>query len=471
MTNGQARTAVLDITHPNDMGSPELGTGAIPLLTTYVILLTFIPSALVLGPLGGAGSPATLFALALLGWYALLWVHPRFGLYRGRQPARITAAFFASILIAAYVSANRHSLNVTAQNGTDRELICLAGWMAVLLLAADGIEGWERLRVLIRRIITCVSVISAIGITQFLTGFNLASYVVIPGLSRQVAFDDLLSRGGLNRPSATTAQPLELAAVLALTLPLALHQARFAGPGARFRCWLQAALIAGALPLTVSRSAVLGLAVIVVMLVPTWPKRERWLAFPVIGGGVVALWVITPSLFPLLYQLFAETGGESSSTSRVDAYSSSVSFIAAHPWLGQGFGTFLPQTYFFVDNQYLTSLIETGVLGLLAVVTLFGVGWWLARSARRACDDERIRDLLQCLAVSVVSVALSFFTFDAFSFATFSGLTFLLLGCIAAAWRLTRTRAPDVTANREIRLGPWRPRRRRPASPGTVAGQ
>ena len=468
MTNGQERIAVFDITHPADIGPSELRTRAIPLLTVYVILLTFIPSALVLGPLGGAGSPATLFALTLLPWYALLWVHPRFALYRGRQPVRITAAFFASIIVAAYVSANRHSLNVTAQNGTDREMICLAGWVAVLLLAADGIEGWESLQALIRRIISCVSAISAVGITQFLTGFNLASYVVIPGLSKQVAFDDLLSRGGLNRPSATTAQPLELAAVLALTLPLALHQARFAGPGARFRCWLQAALIAGALPLTVSRSAVLGLAVIVVMLVPTWPKRDRWLAFPVIGGSVVSLWVITPGLFPLLYQLFAETGGESSSTSRVDAYSSSVSFITAHPWLGQGFGTFLPQTYFFVDNQYLTSLIETGVLGLLAVITLFGVGWWLARSARRACSDERIRDLLQCLAVSVVTVALSFFTFDAFSFATFSGLTFLLLGCIAAAWRLVRTKADDVTADRESRL---RPRRRRPASPATVTGR
>ncbi len=171
---------------------------------------------------------------------------------------------------------------------------------------------------------------------------------------------------------------------------------------------------------------------------PTWPKRERRLALPALGGAAAALWVRPPSLFPLLYQLFAKTGAESSSISRLDAYSSATPFIAAHPWLGQGFGTFLPQTYFFVDDQYLTSLIETGVLGLLAVLTLFGLGWYLARSARRLCADEQTRDLLQCLAVSVVTVALSFSTFDAFGFATFSGMTFLLLGCIAAAWRLAR---------------------------------
>jgi O-antigen ligase len=442
MTSGRANTAALDISNDIDGSPPGLATRAVPLLTIYVILLTFIPSALVLAPLGGAGSPATLLAFALLGWYVLLWVHPRFALYRGHQPTRLAAAIFTCVFVAAYVSANRHTLDTTAQNGSDRDMICLAGWMAVLLLASDGIEGWDQLRTLLRRVVACVSAIAALGIAQFVTGFNLATYVVIPGLSRQVAFEDLGTRDGLNRPSATTAQPLELAAVLALALPLALHQARYAAPGERFRRWLQVALIGVALPLTISRSAVLGLTVIVLMLVPTWPKRERRRAIPVALGGAAAVWVAVPSLVPLLYQLFATTGAESSSTSRLDAYSSAGPFITAHPWLGEGFGTFLPQTYFFVDDQYLTSLIETGMLGLLVLLTLFGLGCYLARTARRSCADEKTRDLLQCLAVSVVTVALSFFTFDALGFATFSGMTFLLLGCIAAAWRLIRTGAP-----------------------------
>ena len=284
--------------------------------------------------------------------------------------------------------------------------------------------------------VACASVIAAVGIAQFATGFDLANYIVIPGLSRQVAFADLLSRDGLNRPSATTAQPLELAAVLALTLPLALHQARYAPPGRRFRRWLQVALIGTAMLLTVSRSAVLGLMVITLLLIPTWPKRQRRLTYPVLAGATGALWLAVPGLFPLLYELFAETGGESSSVSRVDAYSSAAPFITAHPWLGSGFGTFLPQTYFFVDDQYLTSLIETGVLGLLVTLGLFCLGWCLARSTRQSCADDQARDLLQCLAASVATVAISFATFDAFGFAAFSGMTFLLLGSIAAAWRL-----------------------------------
>lgn len=310
-----------------------------------------------------------------------------------------------------------------------------------MLLAADGLERWDQLQAILRRIVACISVLAAIGITQFATGLNLANFIVIPGLSRQVAFVDLLSRGGLNRPSATTAHPLEFAAVLATCLPLALHQARFAAPGIRFRRWLQVALIAAAIPLTVSRSAVLGLAVIAFVLVPTWPRQHRRRAYPIVAGGIAALWVAVPSLIPLLYELFSQAGSESSSTSRLGAYSAAAPFIGQHPWLGQGFQTFLPQTYFFVDDQYLTSLIETGVLGLLALLTLFVLGWRLARITRRTCADGRTRDLLQCLAVSVATAAVSFSSFDALGYAAISGLTFLLVGCSAAAWRLARTGA------------------------------
>ena len=382
-----------------------------------------------------------MFAFTLLGWYVLLWIHPGFALHRGRQPARLAAAFFAFVYVGAYVSANRHALGSTAQNGADRGMIFVTGWLAVLLLAADGIQTWDTLQVLLRRLVTCISVIAAIGISQFATGFNLANYVVIPGLTRQIAFVDLLSRDGINRPSATTAHPLEFAAVLGLALPLALHQARFARPGSRLGPWLQVGLIGSALPLTVSRSAVLGLAIIALVLMPTWPLRQLRIAYPALAGALIMLWVAEPGLVRLLYQLFSETGSESSSVSRLDAYSSAAPFIAQHPWFGQGFGTFLPQTYFFVDDQYLTTLIETGVLGLLAVLSLFVLGWYLGRSTRRLCADGQTRDLLQSLAVSALSTGVSFSTFDALGYSTISGLSFLLIGCTAAAWRLARTGA------------------------------
>jgi O-antigen ligase len=438
ITGYESDPAFLDTGFPGSLEKAPKRSFPVPLLTVYVVLLMFIPSALVLSPLGGAGSPATLFAIALLGWYVSRWLHPACALDRQRQPIRTAALLFGAATLAAYVSANRHTLTPLESNGADRGLILLAGWLGVLLLAADGIERWDRLAALLRRVVAGAAVLAAIGITQFATGLNIAAYIVLPGFTTKVPFVDLLSRDGINRPSATTAQPLEFAAVLVICLPLALHQARFAAPGSRVRCWLQAALICAALPVTVSRSAVLGLAVVALVLVPTWPGRARLRALGLAAAGACLAWAALPKVLTLLFQLFQQVGGESSSTSRIQAYASAAPFILHQPWLGQGFQTFDPQLYFYVDNQYLTSLIETGVAGLAALVTLLVTGWCLARGARRSVSGEATRDLLQSLAGSVAAAAVSFATFDGLAFAIAAGLTFLLLGCTGAAWRLAR---------------------------------
>ncbi|HEY5988524.1 MAG TPA: O-antigen ligase family protein, partial [Streptosporangiaceae bacterium] len=345
----------------------------------------------------------------------------------------------AGATLAAYVSANRHALPAVQQHGADRGLILTLGWLAVLVLAADGITGWDRLQTLVHRVVLGATVMAGIGITQFVTGLNLGAFIVIPGFITKVPFVDLLSRDGINRPSATAAHPLEFAAVLLICLPIALHQARFAAAGTRLRRWLQVALIGAALPVTVSRSALLGIAVVALTLLPTWPKRDRRIAYAFLASGLAGLWLALPRMVSLFYQLFTQIGNESSSQSRILAYSASAPFIAHHPWFGQGFQTFLPLTYFFVDDQYVTTLIETGFAGLLALLALLAAGFFVARQARRRTTDPTRRDLLQSLAAAVAAAATSFATFDAFSFEIAAGLTFLILGCTGAAWRLALT--------------------------------
>src|SRR5439155_18907894 len=134
-------------------------------------------------------------------------------------------------------------------------------------------------------IVTGAGALAAIGIAQFATGINIATYIVIPGFTTKVPFTGLLSRDGFNRPSATTAQPLEFAAVLLLCLPLAIHLARFAEPGKRIRGWLPVGLIGCALPVTVSRSSFLGLAVLGLVLIPSWPGRVRRWACALAAGA------------------------------------------------------------------------------------------------------------------------------------------------------------------------------------------
>jgi O-Antigen ligase len=413
---------------------------AVTLLSVYLITLMAIPALLVFAPLGGAGGPATMFAVVLFVYYLVTWVRPGIGPPRGRQPARIAVTLFACSILAAYVSANRHALPTLERNGADRGLISLAGWLGVLLIAADGIDGLDRLRTLLRRMVLGASAMALLGITQFFTGLDAAKYIKIPGLVSAEPFTDLLNRGAFNRPAATATHPIEFGAVLAITLPLAIHQARFAPPELRFRRWVQVALIGMTLPMTVSRSAILGFTLCMIVILPTWPKWHRRAAYASILFSSVVIWATVHGLSGTIYNLFTNFSSDNSTASRTGAVSAAGVYVAQHPWFGRGFGTFLPQTYFFMDDQYLGTIIETGVIGLLSLLALFVTGWLCARSARRATAVPEDRDLAQCLAASVAVAAVAFATFDALSFPIAAGLAFLVVGCSGALWRLVHER-------------------------------
>ena len=53
---------------------------------------------------------------------------------------RVMAVLFTCVIIASYISANRHAMPSLEQNGADRGLISVFGWLGVLLLAVDGID-------------------------------------------------------------------------------------------------------------------------------------------------------------------------------------------------------------------------------------------------------------------------------------------------------------------------------------------
>ncbi|MGA8709301.1 MAG: O-antigen ligase family protein, partial [Steroidobacteraceae bacterium] len=312
----------------------------------------------------------------------------------------------------------------------------------VLLVTTDGITSIDRLQTLVRRIVAGATALSVLGIFQTLTGDNLAKYINIPGLSDSATFLETEIRGDLVRPSVTAINPLEFAAVVGTCLPLAIYLARNDALGLRNRRWLQVALIGAAQVMTISRTGILALIVVGVVLLPTWTRRERWRAYGAVLIGAFVLFLTVHGLLGTIKNLFLAFSSDSSTTSRTGAWSSAVPFIFQHPWLGHGFGTFLPATYFFTDDQFLNTLIEAGFVGLLALLGLFVTGWFAARSARRASDDHGVRDLGQCLAGSIAVAAVTFGTFDAFGFPMMASLTFIILGCAGALWRLSRATAP-----------------------------
>jgi O-antigen ligase len=372
-----------------------------------------------------------------MGWYLIARLHPAFDTGADRQPVRTVAALFLCSILISFIAANLNPLSDMAQDGVERGIIEAVGLCGVLLIAADGIWRNDRLVALLGRIVIGANAMAALAVTEFFSGIEFTKYIVIPGLVSGPVITDLTVRDGLNRPAATTASPLELAAVLAMVLPLAIHRARFAvGNSWRIR-WLQVGVIGAGLMVTLSRTAIVGFLIVAAVLLPTWPKTQRRYTYVGLAGSIVIVYLALPKVLRVFISILEQlVTGSSSTESRTNAISASLPLISQHPWFGTGFGDFFPQVYFYTDDQYLNSLISSGLTGFFALLVLFISGWLVARRLRRRSNSPAIRDLAQSLAAAVAVASGCFATFDVLSFSAASGLTFLLLGCIAALWRL-----------------------------------
>ncbi|WP_131740490.1 O-antigen ligase family protein [Actinomadura roseirufa] len=414
---------------------------AVTVLSVFVVMLTVVPARFVVGALGAAGTPAGIMAVLCLLWYLSSLIATRTSPVRGAQPVRPVVAVFCCAMLASYAAANMRYLPGLEANAADRGLILTAGWAGIALLAADGVPRPDRLEAVRRRLVAGGGFIAALGCLQFFTGLDLAGRLAFPGLSASTDYTSLLSRDDFNRPMATATHPIEFGVVLAMLLPLALHGAVHAAPERRARRWFLVCMILVVLPMTVSRSAILGLAVVCAVILPIWPARWRVVSVLALGVFMVGLRAVVPGLIGTLTSLVSDIGSDSSTTTRTDDYVVLGNTFVHRPWLGRGFGTYLPQSYRILDNQYLLSAVETGVVGVAALLTVLLAGWFLARSARRAYlagQDAENAHLAQCFAASMAVALFSFFTFDAFSFPMVSNLAFLLLGCCGALWRMSR---------------------------------
>src|SRR4029077_18881039 len=115
-------------------------------------------------------------------------------------------------------------------------------------------------------------------------------------------------------------------------------------------------------------------------------------------------------------------------SSRTSDYATVAPFLRHSPWVGRGPGTFAPPKFDMLDNQYLGTLIEMGIIGLVALLIFFVAPAVLARGARRRMTDPGDRLFGQMLAAGSIGMAVAAFTFDGLSFPTFTRLTGLVLG-------------------------------------------
>jgi hypothetical protein len=417
----------------------------VTLLTAYLLLLFFIPSTLVFGPLGGAGTPAMVAALCILLWYIASWIVGRVTPSRGGRPVRVAMFVFSLAVLASFVAAMTRNITQMEVLSADRALIILTAWVGLVVVMSESITSYERLDTLLRRAVVAGSVVGAIGIFQYYSGVDITKYFQIPGLVPRVDITTLLSRNGLNRPSSTATQPIEFGVVMAMLLPFALQQAMAAErPGkmnSKFRRWAPVLLIAFAVMASVSRSGIIGVAVAMLFLLPTWNRQRRLTALVAVVLGAMAMKAAAPGLIHTLITYFSQLSGNSNpyatAQARTNDYAYVFHYVAQRPWFGMGFGTFVPGLYIFTDNMYLNGFAEIGYLGVAALLVLYFAGLHCAAAGRRRTRDERRREIGQAMVASIAVGIVASATFDSLSFPMFSGLFFLIMGASGAYLGIT----------------------------------
>ncbi|MFC9812654.1 O-antigen ligase family protein [Streptomyces virginiae] len=419
---------------------------ATALLTGYLALAFFIPSNLTLPGLGGVGTPANVFALLALFWYLATWLAGRIRPAAGTRLPRVAMWLLAVSVLASYIAnAGRGSVRKELL-GADRGLIALLVWVSLVVLVSAGIQDRARLDVLMRRAVVMGTIVAAVGFYDFFTATNIADSISIPGLTSGVPQITTLDRGAFTRPRSTTAQPLEFGGMLALLLPFAVQQA-FDPVRRHLRAWRRwgpVALMGGALPLTVSRTSIIGALIVILVMVPRWKPQRRWTAIGVLAGAVACFKVIIPGLIGTITALFASflSNSDSSTQARTVKYSAIVPYLDERPLFGRGLGTFIPELYFFTDNQYMLTLAEMGFLGLLALVFLFLTGIHQGGAIRRLAVGESDRELGQAFFASAVVALVVSATFDALSFPMFAGMFFLTIAAGGSYLGFIRRAAP-----------------------------
>ena len=411
---------------------------AVVLLQIFAIALMVFPSDTVIKAIGAAGFVAAL--VAMFGFVAWL-VSTLLGLHNPldhRHPTRAALGGLWLVTLASFALMHRTPQPGTGELAADRWIMQLAGMSGVALLAAECLGSLQAIKRVVRALVGAAALCSIVAAFQFWTNFDPAHYLrMLPGFTINVVNSDVTWRNGVRRVTGTAIDPIELGVVAGMLLPLALYLLMYDKERQAWKRWLPVLCIALAVPITVSRSAILSLGLAVGLFLVLLPSTRRvafFAALPVVIAGVFA---VGHGLVSTIGKYFSLGSSDSSIAHRTNNYAYVEQLVRHAPWFGTGGGTYLPTSLHILDNQYLTTTIELGLVGLAAVAFYFVLPVATALVARGRTTDAELRTLCGALAGAALAATVCSGTFDSLSFPMFAYVDALVLGLSGACWLIT----------------------------------
>ena len=395
------------------------------------------------------------FAIAAI-WVASLLVDRRVRLRRSGLEAPLLAVVLA-IFASDAVNTQRIS-ELGVQSIVTKKLVFFLTFIAVVYMLASVVTKRGDIEFMLKTLVVGGAVLSFFALLEFNTGYNVFDHLgrLFPLLRiENTGFHTVEVRGGRARVYGSGQHPIAYGAFLLMLMPFGIYLARRSG---RRIWWAVACLLVLGTLTTISRTSILMMLVVLLIywrLFPGITKRLLPLLVPAIlvihlalPGSLGTIWT---SFFPhggLVKQ--QEQGRGTGGSGRVADLGPGLSEAAQTPFLGQGYGTRVVDqgpllNAPILDDQWLGTLLETGIVGLLTWLWLFIV--FIRRMLRRAREDVDAPDawLYAAFGSAIACFAVGMLFYDAFSFIQVTFLAFFLMAIgmgVLRADRAARDAAP-----------------------------
>ena len=431
---------------------------AVLMLQLFALTVMVFPSDAVIRAIGASAYLAGLIGMFV---FAVFLTASLFGLHNPlerRHPIRGLLCLLWLSALASYVLMDRGVVTGTEMASADRMLIQLAVITGVALVAAECLGSLRDIRRVLRILCWGGAFCGVVAALQYWISLDISPYLrELPGFSLNFDNPGIVEREALNRVAGTAIHPIELGVVAGMLLPLAIYLAIFDTDRSARSRWLPVVLIGVAISTSVSRSAIIAAGVALAVLVVLMPVRQRLAALSAVPIAVLGAFMSAPGLIGTLRDFFGAGTSDPSVAARVNDYPLVERLVHEAPWFGQGGGTYIVDNAFdILDNQYLKTAIELGLVGVIALAAFFLVPVIVALVARRRSGDPELRLLCAALAGAALAAALCSLTFDSLSFPMFANVHALVIGLVGAGWLLaTRERAPAIARPRRPSGAPY----------------
>lgn len=370
----------------------------------------------------------------------LLWVSTLAVVSGAARPRlRMTRAHFAILVFVgvclASVAFNGHELAVNQEvTPVLKKLLLLASLVGFFVIAASVIRPREVPQFI--KLVIGLGVIVAIGTiiertTKSDPFYTFWSHIFTVQPPANLDKVDTIGRIAIDGP---TAQPLELAALLAIVLPFAIVG------GLEARAWRQrllyalatTVLLAGAFA-TGRKTGVVAPAIGLLVIIAYRP-RAMLKSIAVAGLPLLAtVHLMAPGQIgsTFLELLPGHVNNSLTTRDRVVRYDAVRPDVMTHLLIGRGFESYDPVKYRILDNELLGLLIGVGAIGLVFYLAIFGALFTLGHPMIRGPDPRRSAAALG-LQSALVATLVANTLFDELSFTHLSYVFFFLAAMVVA---------------------------------------